>query len=98
MNLLYLLRELHIGLSYHKTNKIMIVYVYGNDENVFAIRFSQSKHSLSIKKETDLSHTYTISLSHSAQIFCPVGRPLVAGGAGRSTGAITCFVTDGPTT
>lgn len=37
--------------------------------------------------------TYTMSLSQSAQIFCPGGKPPVDGAAGRSTGALTCFVT-----
>lgn len=37
--------------------------------------------------------TYVINRSQSVQIFCPGGKPFVDGGAGRSTGAITCFVT-----
>lgn len=46
--------------------------------------------------QLDIMVTYTINLSHSAQIFCPAGKPPVDGGAGRSTGACTCFVTGAP--
>lgn len=50
--------------------------------------------SISERERERETHTYTISRSHSAQIFWPVGRPpVVGGGAGRSTGARTCFVT-----
>lgn len=38
--------------------------------------------------------TYTINRSQLAQIFWPGGKPPVDGGAGRSTGALTCFVAD----
>lgn len=40
--------------------------------------------------------TYTINRSQLAQIFWPGGKPPVGGGAGRSTGALTCFVTGVP--
>lgn len=33
-----------------------------------------------------------MSLSHSAHIFCPDGKPPVEGGIGLSAGALTCFV------
>lgn len=36
--------------------------------------------------------TYTMRRSQLAQIFWPGGSPPVDGGAGRSTGALTCFV------
>lgn len=37
--------------------------------------------------------TYTINRSQSEQMFWPGGKPPVEGGAGRSIGALTCFVT-----
>lgn len=59
------------------------------------VRTQLFKHILISKKKKKnyRNFTYTINLSHSAQIFCPAGRPPVDGGAGRFSGACTCFVT-----
>lgn len=54
----------------------------------------KAQHSFNYTRETEkMISTYTINRSQSAQIFCPAGRPPVEGGAGRVSGACTCFVT-----